>query len=211
MNSCCKVFSLVLILMLATMPAALAYVDSNTAYVAVSGLLSASKEYTHFALCDLDLDGNMEVLVSDMVNHGGWQCDVYTLTENGLEFVCTMVPPLGNSLVLKVLDNGQPHWFRVEDEAWQGYQIREISAFNFSVESGCNWNPLYKMEGQGDVPDPQYLYSLEGTPITQQEYEEAMGYFTNLPTPQSVNMADYMFINDWDMAWQEYSSTFGLY
>lgn len=201
--------ALILVLLLLLMNSvALAQVDSGAARNAVSELLSGSVNYTNFALCDLDFDGNMEVIISDMAELGGWICDIYTLRGERLEYVTSTKLPLGESLMLKLKHDGTPCWFIYDEEAWQGYCITEIRALHFTPEDGCMENPLYKMEGQADAANPEYLYSYNGITISQMEYDDALEGFFQMESYQTVDMMDCWFIADWDKAWENYYQGF---
>lgn len=209
MHKSMKITALLLSLILLMLPpAALAQVDSSTACNAVSELLTGSVQYTNFALCDLDFDGNMEVIISDMAEHSGWICDIYTLKDGQLEHITSTKLPLGESLMLKVKHDGTPCWFILDEEAWQGYSITEIRALHFTPEEGCVENPLYKKEGQADVPNPEYFYSYNGIIISQMEFDDALEGFFQMESYQTIDLMDCWFITDWDKAWDNYYQGF---
>ena len=86
-------------------------------------------------LCDLDFDGEPELLASTDVGHVGFWCEVVDIEDDGLHLSQYTVP-LGDGLRLCRQENGKPVWIDVFDEAFQGEFVWRASILSYNPEDG---------------------------------------------------------------------------
>lgn len=93
---------------------------------------------TNAVLCDLDFDGEPELVTSSHVGvHMGFSCEIVDVEDGELLVSYEGYNiPLGDSLRLYRRADGTLVWFEVFEEAYQGEFVRRVSRLTYDADSG---------------------------------------------------------------------------